>query len=112
MHVPYERVSWTGQARVTVENAVYRLYSGLEGCPWLEMCSMLTRRHTIPRSRGDNAVLAAQKERLQPPELSRDDVRFRSDVATNALLQHRAAAIKLSLPHRGFFLSDLRTNSR
>ena len=86
MHVPYERVSWTGQARVTVENAVYRLYSGLEGCPWLEMCSMLTRRRTIPRSRGDDAVLAAPKERLQRPELSRDDVRFRSDVATNAFV--------------------------
>ena len=33
MHVSYERVSRTGQARVTVENAVCRLYSGLEGCP-------------------------------------------------------------------------------
>ncbi len=43
MHVSYERVSRTGQARVTVENVVCRLYSGLEGCPWLEMFFMLTR---------------------------------------------------------------------
>ena len=43
MHASYERVPWTGQVRVTVENAVCRLYSGLEGCPWLEIWSMLTR---------------------------------------------------------------------
>ena len=33
MHASYERVPWTGQVRVTVENAVCRLYSGLDGLP-------------------------------------------------------------------------------
>ena len=72
MHASYERVSWTGQARVTVENAVCRLYSGLEGCPWLEIWSMLTRAEV-----GSLALaLDISRSRLQNTRLSRLELEF------------------------------------
>ena len=72
MHVSYERLSRTGQARVTVENAVGRLYSGLEGCPWLEMFFMLTRVEA-----GSLALaLEISSSRLQNTRLSRLELEF------------------------------------
>ena len=92
MHVSYERVFWSGQERVTVENVVCRLYSGLEGCPWLEMFLMLTRveagslalaLETVRRLQrrravvGDRGVEHVDQHRLVPRR-HHDDVRDRA----------------------------------